>query len=88
MTLREKLVAQEMEDILLADGFDSAFIGIGSRCGQPDVAVYDVGKCIEALVADWMSYEEAVEYFDFNVVGAWVGPRTPIYMRQLEGEPS
>lgn len=88
MTLREKLVAQELEDILLADGFDSAFIGIGSRCGQPDVAVYDAEKCVEALMADGMSHEEAVEYFDFNVVGAWAGPRTPMFLRRLEEDPS
>ena len=86
MTLRERLVAQALGDILLADGFDSAFIGIGSRCGQPDVAVYDAEKCIESLVSDGMEYEEAIEYFDFNVIDAWVGPRTPMFLRKLEDE--
>ncbi len=25
-----------------------------------------------------MSYEEAEEYIDFNIVGAWIGDTTPI----------
>mgnify|MGYP001460319539 FL=1 len=70
-----------MEDnILLADGFDAALIGTGERCGQPTLAVYDREKCIEILQGQGMSYDEAQEYFDFNVVGAWVGEQTPIFV--------
>ena len=70
-----------MEDnILLADGFDAALIGTGERCGQPTLAVYDREKCIEVLQGQGMSYDEAQEYFDFNVVGAWVGEQTPIFV--------
>ncbi len=67
------------EDLLLADGLDAAFIGTGARCGQPNVAVYDKDKCINIL-AENMSYEEAVEYFNFNIAGAWVGEQTPIFV--------
>ena len=70
-----------MEDnILLADGFDAALIGTGERCGQPTLAVYDREKCIEVLQGQGMSYDAAQEYFDFNVVGAWVGEQTPIFV--------
>ena len=70
-----------MEDnILLADGFDAALIGTGERCGQPTLAVYDREKCIEILQGQGMSYDEAQEYFDFNVVGAWVGEQTTIFV--------
>ena len=27
-----------------------------------------------------MSSDEATEYFDFNVVGAWVGESTPVFL--------
>ena len=47
-------------DILLADGFDSAFMGI--------CRVFD------------MSHDEAVEYLEYNVVGAWVGTGTPAFL--------
>jgi len=68
------------EETLLADGFDEALIGTGYRCGQPEIAVYDIKKCISVLQQQDMSYEEAVEYLDFNVFGAWVGERTPIFV--------
>ena len=67
--------------MILADGFDEALIGIGVRCGQPDVVTYSADKCLEILESDHgMSYVEAVEYFEFNVQGAWVGETTPIWV--------
>ena len=77
-----------MEDeLLLADGFEDALIGTGERCCQPTLAVYDRQKCIEILQSQGMSYEEAHEYFDFNVVGAWVGDQTPIFVNVGESCP-
>ena len=48
---------------------------------RPPLATYDRDKCIEILVKrDEMTYEEAVEFFEFNVSGAWVGENTPIFL--------
>ena len=67
--------------MLLADGFAQAFIGVGRRSGQPDIAVYDQLKCIEILEKrDGMTIDEAEEFFEFNVVGAWVGEQTPLFL--------
>ena len=75
----------EESEILLADGFEDAFIGLGNQYTKPAVAIYDRGKCIEILInRDGMEYHEAVEFFDFNVSGAWVGERTPIYVSMYE----
>lgn len=75
----------DYEDLMTADGLDNAIIGIGHRCGQPPLVVYDVSAVIEILMArDGMSYEEAYEYFDFNIEGAWVGDQTPVWMHLLE----
>ena len=69
------------EGILLADGFDKCLIGFGRRCGKPDIAVYDQEKCIDFLVErDGMTHGEAIEFFEFNVVGSWVGEETPIFV--------
>ena len=68
--------------MLKADGFDEAIIGIGSRCGQPDIIAYDVNKCIKILMDQGMTDEEAMEFFEFNVVGSWVGEETPIFVRE------
>ena len=55
------------------------------------VAVYDVGRCLEAIVK-WakddgaeMSYELALEYFYYNTAGCFVGPGTPTFTTELSG---
>ena len=69
------------EEILTADGFDYALIGVRERAGQPTIAMYDKDKCINLLIErDGMTEEEAEEYFYFNVVGAWVGEYTPCFV--------
>ena len=69
------------EEALLADGFEDAFLGVSEVFGRPPLATYDRDKCIDILIQrDGMTYEEAEEYFDFNVRGAWVGESTPIYV--------
>ena len=66
---------------MIADGFDNAILGIAERCGDDNVLAYDAAKCIEILVEEHdMSHEEAVEYFSFNVSGAYIGKGTPIFV--------
>ena len=31
-----------------------------------------------------MTYEEAVEYYEFNIVGAWLGEFTPVFITNYE----
>ena len=64
------------EEILKADGFDDAIIGVEDESMR---LIYSVSKCIEILVAQGMSEEDAVEYFHFNTKCAWVGDKTPIW---------
>lgn len=40
--------------------------------------IYSVSKCLDILRLN-MSREEAVEYFEFNVSGAYMGEKTPIW---------
>jgi hypothetical protein len=76
--LTEKVTeALDEEEITLADGFADAFLGIGRQFGKP-LEVYSRRKCIEVLM------EQAEEYFEFNLAGAWVGETTPIYLEELE----
>lgn len=70
-----------MSDTLVADGFDEAIIGIGRQFNK-NLVIYDEDKCIEILMErDGMTDEEAIEFFEFNVVGAYVGEYTPIFVR-------
>lgn len=81
MTREELVEMTDDEELLFADGFDEALLGVATRCGQPPLVVYDRQKCIDLLISrDGMSEEEAEEYFSFNTEGAWVGDRTPIFV--------
>lgn len=73
------MLALEENECLLADGFEDALIGITE--GMNSVAVYDYDSCVHILTQQDMSYEEAVEYMDFNVTGAYVGEKTPVFVR-------
>jgi hypothetical protein len=59
-----------------ADGFDEAIIGVDEKDMR---LIYSVSKCIDILKKDGMNYEEAREFFDFNVSGSYVGEKTPIW---------
>jgi hypothetical protein len=84
MNLKEKLDEHIGDDysILLADGLDEAFIGIGWQFNTP-LAVYDRDKCIEILESQGMTPEEAQEYFYYNTQGAYVGEQTPIFLERI-----
>ena len=70
--------------MLKADGFDEAIIGVGRRCGQPTIVVYDADKCRRILQKRMKGDPiDADEYFEFNVVGAWMGENTPIFVARL-----
>jgi len=71
---------------LLADGFDEALCGVVRKPCQGEVAMYDEDACIRLLMSDLsMTYSEAVDYFEFNIVGAYLGPDTPVFRTAVEG---
>jgi len=69
------------EEILKADGFDEAVIGIEEGSMR---LIYSVSRCIEILVVrDEMSLEESLDYFNYNVSGSYVGEKTPIWCQDM-----
>ena len=81
--MRELLDQEQYDGVVLCDNMEEAFLGIGEQFSNPPIAVYDREKCIEILAKD-MTYEEAVEYFEYNVIGAWVGEQTPMFLTRGE----
>ena len=65
------------ENFLIADGFNDAIIGMSDNFTKPKL-IYSVSKCIEILEHN-MDELDVMEYFDFNVAGAYVGEQTPIW---------
>ena len=64
------------EELLRAEGFDSAIIGLDDKSMR---LIYSKSLCISILMSDGMTEEDALEYFEYNVSSAWVGDMTPIW---------
>ena len=65
-----------------ADGLDEALIGTAYRIDFGEVLVYDFDKCVDIFmdINDWTE-EEAIDWVEYNVVGAYVGEDTPIFVK-------
>jgi hypothetical protein len=68
-------------EAIFADGLDEALIGIGRRFNSNPVACYSIPHILSIFQKrDGMSYEDAVEFFEFNVIGGWFGDYTPMFV--------
>ena len=68
------------DKMITMDGYDDCMLGICMRFGQDDIVAYDYTKIIQKHIDDGMTDEEAVEFFNFNQLGAWVGEHTPCFI--------
>lgn len=81
------VMKEENPEALFADGFDEAIIGICRKAGSEPVVTYSYDKCIQTLMnqksgssGSCMSHEEAIEWMEFNVVSAYMGIHTPVFI--------
>ena len=81
VNIRDTLAEEWDTDLLFLsdEEFDEAIIGVAERIGQSAVVAYDTTKLVEVL-SRTMSVDEAYEYFEFNILGAYVGERTPMFI--------
>lgn len=63
------------ESFLKATGFDGAIIGVDEKSMR---LIYSVSKCI-AILEETMEHEDAVDFFEINTKGAYMGEKTPIW---------
>ncbi len=76
-------IAEVNPDALLADGFDDCIEGLCLQFGQLPIVAYNYEKCVNLLIErDGMSRLEAEEYIDFNVIGAYLGPNSPVFIKR------
>lgn len=75
----KSFIIEEDDNIMIMPEFNDCLIGICERFGMNPVAAYDYDKIIEKLQDD-LSYEDAVEHFQYNIIGAWVGDGTPVFV--------
>ena len=73
-------ISELNEKALYPTDLKEAIIGFVERFGMEPLILLDKSKCINIFIdRDGMSYSEALEFFDFNVIGAWMGEGTPCF---------
>lgn len=78
-------IQENYPDAIVMDGFDDAIIGICQRYGfNEPVIAYDKNKVIKILMDDGMKYEKAIEFWEFNQIGSWIGEKTPVFIETPE----
>tara|TARA_R110000782_G_scaffold198_3_gene535 strand:+ start:60 stop:314 length:255 start_codon:yes stop_codon:yes gene_type:complete len=77
--LEEIIEQYQDEELLKADGFDEAVIGVAEDFNAPIRLVYSVKKCLTILEKD-MNETDAMEFFTYNVSGSYVGDKTPLWV--------
>ena len=79
------------EELLIADGFNEAIIGIATDFTEPRL-IYSVRKCLDILTKEFEEELDtdddpqtmAMEHFTYNVSGGYVGEKTPIWCWDLD----
>jgi hypothetical protein len=77
-----KRLKEEYPDVMTMDGYDDAIIGVVERIGL-EVVCYDLDKVIAILMKQGMNEEDAWEWYQFNMVGSWVGEKTPVFLQRF-----
>ena len=81
---RLEFIKDNFPDVLIADGCDKAIIGVVERYGMNTVVLYNKDKCLKILQKrDGMTESEAIDFYYYNIVGAYVGEYTPCYAEIL-----
>ena len=60
--------------------FDHAIVGLIEGFNQEPAVLYDTAVVLAALAEDLGDLEAADEWFEFNTIGAYLGPATPRFL--------
>ena len=62
------------------EDFEDCIVGVMESFGGPPKVCYDKAKVIRQLKKRGMTTEDAMEWFSFNIIGAYMGEQTPVYL--------
>ena len=79
--LFDRLYDIGIEEPVVMSGYDDCIVGCLERFGMEPIVIYDKEKVIQQLMDEGCdSYEEALEYYEFNQLGGWHGDKTPGFL--------
>ena len=71
------------EGAILLDGLDSAIIGIVQEFGNGNRILYSKQRILDILQErDLMTYGEAEEFYDYNILGLHAGEQNAVFLDQ------
>jgi hypothetical protein len=77
-------LAEYNNEMLFLDNYDLAMVGVRFKHEKNITSVYDDLLCVQSLIEnDGMTEEDAIEYFEYNTRGAFVGDNTPVFLTLL-----
>jgi hypothetical protein len=69
------------EGAIILDGLDDAIIGIVEEFGNGPRILYSKPKILNILCErDSMTQSEAEEFYDYNIIGLYVGEQNPVFL--------
>jgi len=73
---------QKDEYIILADGFEDAFLGVTAT--KPIKVVYDYWKCLDSIIKrDNAGFDEAQDWLE-EFIQEELGQHAPLYIKQIQ----
>lgn len=76
--METQLNLEEVYGAIKLDGFDNCIIGVVEEFGNGPRILYSKEKIIDELCEE-MTREEALEYYDYNILGGYFGEQNPVF---------
>ena len=81
MTINIDDIHENAEGAVILDGLDDAIIGIVEEFGNGPRILYSKNKILDILEErDGMSPFDAVEFYEYNILGLFAGDQNPIFL--------
>lgn len=77
---KEDIIEYYGDEILFMDGYDDCIAGVVEQFGRPPIVCYNKSKILEKMMNDGMEEMDAIEFFEYNQIGAYVGEGTPCFI--------
>lgn len=77
----ERDLFEKDEYVILADGFEEAFLGVSVN--KPARVIYDYWKCLDLIIKkDDAEFDEAMDWLD-DFIDEELGEHSPLYIKQI-----
>jgi hypothetical protein len=81
MNIKDYDIDEIAEGAIKLDGLDEAIIGVVEEFGNGPRILYSKNKIIYILQErDGMTWSEAEEFYDYNILGLYASDRNPIFL--------